>query len=260
MEQRILAFSGRKQSGKNTCCNLIVGWEMLSLGLTQNIKIRDGLLWVSDILGDQENEGFFDITRDNTNIYRFKDNHLNQFIRLYSFADLLKKNVCMDVLGLTREQCYGTDEEKNTETNIVWGDLEGANNKHIKSQKVTAREVMQYVGTDFFRKIYPNVWVDATIRKIREDGAYLALICDCRFPNEVTGVQDAGGKVIRLTRNSKDKDSHASETALDKENYDWKIFDSIIDNEIMDIGEQNKKLYDTLASWNWQSLDINQEQ
>ena len=46
MEQRILAFSGRKQSGKNTCCNLIVGWEMLSLGLTQNIKIRD--TWSDD--------------------------------------------------------------------------------------------------------------------------------------------------------------------------------------------------------------------
>ena len=257
MEQRILAFSGRKQSGKNTCCNLIVGWEMLSLGLTQNIKIRDGLLWVSDILGDQQNEGFFDITRNNTAINRFKDTHLNQFIKLYSFADLLKKNVCMDVLGLTREQCYGTDEEKNTETNIVWGDLEGVNNKHIKSQKVTAREVMQYVGTDFFRKIYPNVWVDATIRKIREDGAYLALICDCRFPNEVKGVQDANGKVIRLTRNCNDKDSHASETALDKENYDWDNFDSIIDNETMDVGEQNKELYDILANWGWQSLDIN---
>ena len=257
MEQRILAFSGRKQSGKNTCCNLIVGWEMLSLGLTQNIKIRDCLLWVSDILGDQQNEGFFDITRNNTAINRFKDAHLNQFIKLYSFADLLKKNVCMDVLGLTREQCYGTDEEKNTETNIVWGDLEGVNNKHIKSQKVTAREVMQYVGTDFFRKIYPNVWVDATIRKIREDGAYLALICDCRFPNEVKGVQDANGKVIRLTRNCNDKDSHASETALDKENYDWDNFDSIIDNETMDVGEQNKELYDILANWGWQSLDIN---
>ena len=176
------------------------------------------------------------------------EEHLNPFVKLYSFADLLKKGVCMDVLGLSYEQCYGTDENKNTMTDIVSPET---------GKRATAREVMQFVGTDFFRSIYPNVWVDATIRKIKEESPELAIICDCRFPNEVKGVQDANGKVIRLTRNCNDKDSHASETALDKENYDWDNFDSIIDNETMDVGEQNKELYDILANWGWQSLDIN---
>ena len=29
MEQKILGFSGRKQSGKNTCANVIFGWDVL---------------------------------------------------------------------------------------------------------------------------------------------------------------------------------------------------------------------------------------
>ena len=35
------------------------------------------------------------------------------------FAHSLK-NMCMDILGLTWEQCYGTDEQKNTFTDILW--------------------------------------------------------------------------------------------------------------------------------------------
>tara|TARA_R110002051_G_scaffold255116_1_gene314150 strand:- start:393 stop:1187 length:795 start_codon:yes stop_codon:yes gene_type:complete len=262
MEQRIIGLSGRKQSGKNTCCNLIIGWEMLSLGLTYNIKIKDGMLWVSDILGDTNNEGLFDITRDNTAMKIFKEENLNQFVKLYSFADLLKKGICMNVLGLTRDQCYGTDEEKNSETNIKWENLPSSaevrlhEDERTQEKKMTGREVMQYVGTDVFRKMYPNVWVDATVRKIKEDGAYLALICDCRFPNEVEGVQEAGGKVIRLTKNGDDKDSHFSETALDKENYDWNNFDAIIDNKDMEIGKQNEALYLKLNEWSWNSLDL----
>ena len=72
------------------------------------------------------------------------------------------------------------------------------------SSPMTAREVMQYVGTDFFRKIYPDVWVDSTIRKIESEAPDLAVIVDCRFPNETKGVKEAGGKVIKLRGKGKD--------------------------------------------------------
>ena len=121
---------------------------------------------------------------------------------------------------------------------------------------MTAREVMQVVGTDFFRALYPNVWADATIRKIQEDGSHIAIVADCRFPNEVEAIQNAGGKVVRLTRNSDDKDAHISETALDKENFDWNKFDVLIQNDDMSVGEQNKKLYDQLKEWGWLELSI----
>ena len=111
---------------------------------------------------------------------------------------------------------------------------------------MTAREVMQYVGTDFFRRIYPQVWVESTIRKIEKESPELAIIVDCRFPNEVEGIQGAGGKVIRLTRNIfGDTDKHPSEVALDN----FKGFDAYIDNQDMSISQQNESLYNVLAEW-----------
>jgi hypothetical protein len=259
MTQKILSFSGRKQSGKNTCCNLLIGFEMVSLGLTSHFKIKNGQLWVNDILGDNENnQGIFDVTDRRPVMKEFLSRHLDPFIKIYSFADLLKRNICMDVLGLTESQCYGTDEEKNTETQISWGDIP-IPNKQVKAKKLTAREVMQYVGTDIFRKMYPNVWVDATIRKIQQEGSMMALICDCRFPNEVEGIQNVGGKVVRLTRNSGDSDGHSSEVALDENQYDWNNFDAVIDNSNLSLSEQNKAVYDTLKSFGWLDFDVLEE-
>ena len=155
----------------------------------------------------------------------------------------------MDILGLSYEQCYGTDENKNTMTDIVSPET---------GKRATAREVMQFVGTDFFRSIYPNVWVDATIRKIKEESPELAIICDCRFPNEVDGIKKAGGKTIRLTRNDESPDVHESETALDKDNFDWDKFDLILDNKNIEIQEQNKLLYKKLKNWGWLALNISE--
>ena len=122
MTQKILGFAGRKQSGKNTCANLIIGLEMMSLGLTSGFKITSqGKLWVEDILGDTENCGVFDVFNDSSVMKEFLKTKLDPFIKIYSFADLLKKNVCMDIFGLTKEQCYGTDEQKNSDQMYAGG-------------------------------------------------------------------------------------------------------------------------------------------
>jgi hypothetical protein len=118
---------------------------------------------------------------------------------------------------------------------------------------MTAREVMQYIGTDVFRKVYPNVWADATIRKIKADGTDMAIICDCRFPNEVEAITKAGGKVIRYTRDPL-HDMHSSETALDKENFDWGKFSHVIDNADLTIIEQCTETFDYLNSVGWSPI------
>ena len=259
MKQKILGFAGKKQSGKNTCANLIIGLEMMSLGLTSGFKItNEGKLWVVDVLGDVESSGVFDVFNESASMKDFLKAKLDPFVKIYSFADLLKKNVCMDIFGLTKEQCYGTDEEKNSDSSVRWGEFPFPT-RHPRSKKLTARELMQYVGTDFFRATNPNIWVDATIRKIKDEGCYMPIICDCRFPNEVSGIQQAGGKVIRLTRGQNSNDSHSSETALDEHNYDWKNFDAVIDNKNMVLAEQNKVLYETLASFGWVDMSVLQE-
>ena len=63
----------------------------------------------------------------------------------------------MNIFGLTYRQCYGNDDSKNELVDCYWPDTD---------KRMTAREVMQYVGTDVFRKIQHDVWAGATIKKI----------------------------------------------------------------------------------------------
>ena len=166
----------------------------------------------------------------------YKKNTVARKVKIYNFADPLKRDICMNILGLTEAQCYGEDLDKNTLTDIQWQGI-----------RLTAREVMQFVGTDLFRKMKHNVWADATIIKINNEKPSLAIIADCRFPNEVEAIQKAGGIVVRLTRKPFVSD-HPSETALEKVNYDWNNFDIILNNIDMDITTQQIELVSLLQN------------
>jgi len=183
---KIIAFSGRKQSGKSTGADFI----------TSTI-----------------------------------DRHLlNMSYAIYSFADPLKKDICMGVLGLTEQQCYGSDDDKNTMTDLWW---DGVN--------LTAREAMEIIGTKLFRALKTNVWVDATINKIKSQNLDLAIIADCRFPNEVEAIKNNGGLNIRLDLDPFNSQS-TSEKSLDRDEYDWSNFDLVIENSKMNIDQKNKSI------------------
>lgn len=185
---KIIAFAGRKQSGKTTSSEFVAN------------------IFVGNLLGK---------------------------VQVYNFADPLK-NLCMEILGLSYDQCYGSDHNKNELVDCYW------NNKQL-----SAREVMQLVGTDMFRAMKHNVWSEATIRRINNDKYDLAIIADCRFPNEVEAIKNAGGLVIKLNRNPYNSD-HSSEVALDATNYNQNNFDLIVDNHHLSISAQNELVYNFL--------------
>jgi hypothetical protein len=252
----ILALAGRKQSGKNTAYNFLLGIVLLRLAVVRgSIEIKpDGRLWVSDIFGDEDQSGIARFVDDRSEkIDYFNHMYVYPFIRNYSFADLLKQSVCIDLLGLTWEQCYGTDEQKNSETHLIWEKMPvGPNCCFIQNKgPMTGRQVMQYVGTEIFRQMYNDVWAVGTVNRIIKDQSKFAVITDCRFPNEVEAVQKAGGRVIKFTRNPFPEDTHESETALDEENFDWNKFDFVLDNRDMTISDQNGALYKVLEEWGW---------
>lgn len=188
---KIIAFAGRKQSGKTTSCEFVAN------------------VFVGNFLGN---------------------------VKIFNFADPLKNDICIKILGLNYDQCYGSDEHKNELVNCYW-----------EGRQMSAREVMQFVGTDIFRKMQNNVWADATINRILNEKSKLdlALIADCRFPNEVESIKNAGGLVIKLQRNPFNSD-HSSETALDDQNYDPRNFDLVIPNNSLSITEQNQIIYNFL--------------
>lgn len=189
---KIIAFSGRKQSGKSTAGEYI-----------QNL------------------------------IYSI-DPKIN--VNTYSFADPLK-NMCVNLLGLTPQQCWGSDEDKNSLTSLLWENMPGYTGD-LKGQ-MTAREVMEYVGTKLFRRMKDKIWVEATLNEIQKNKPDIALLLDNRFPNEVDPILDAGGYVIRLTKNPFNALAEP-EVALDPDKYDWNKFSCIIDNETMTIDQKNE--------------------
>ena len=158
--------------------------------------------------------------------------------KVYSFADPLKQDICIDILGLSHDQCYGTDDDKNTITDLWWDGVQ-----------LTARTAMEIIGTKLFRALKTNVWVDATINKIKKDNIDLAIIADCRFPNEVEAITNAGGYNIRLDLDPFNSPS-TSESSLDRSIYDWSNFDLIIENSKMTIQEKNKDILRFLSRYN----------
>lgn len=200
---KILAFSGRKQSGKSTGGEFVQNF-IYNLGSKISCKI-------------------------------------------YSFADPLKQNVCIDLLGLTEAQCYGSDEDKNSLTKIAWKGMPDYNiswtwsKDYDPSGFMTARQVMEFVGTRIFRQMKTNIWVEATLKEINRDSLDLAIIVDARFPDEVDAILNQNGYVIRLTKD----DFHSCaepEVALDKTVYDWNKFSLVIDNQNMTLQEKSKEI------------------
>lgn len=236
MTQKILAVSGHKRAGKTTCINFLHGYELQRNNIIEKFILNDrGQLLVNATFMDEKGEevqqmGMFDLNNRDPRFVEYCSMNVWPFVKAYNFADSLK-SIAMNFFGLTYEQCYGSEKEKNTPSPI---------------KDLTAREFLQYFGTDVCRELKEDVWVDFCINQIKSEQSELALVGDCRFPDEVDAVQQAGGKVIRLTR-APYEDSHVSETALDTH----EGFDATIDNQDMTVEEQSKALLNVLGEWGW---------
>jgi hypothetical protein len=108
---------------------------------------------------------------------------------------------------------------------------------------------MQLIGTDLFRKLNNNIWVNALINKIKKSKLQVVIVSDCRFPNEIEAIKNNGGIVFRLNRNPH-KSEHISESILDACRYDWNNFNAIINNEHMTVREQYDKLKKLMLHFN----------
>lgn len=249
--QKILAISGKKGSGKNTACNFIHSLILPFFKCTPQARVdpENGALIV---LVEDGEEGILDLNNRTPEFLSYMEQHVWPFVRKFSFAERFKR-ICVEVFNLSEEQVYGTDEQKNTLTKFKWEDMPVPPGKvNIRTGLMTAREFMQYYGSEIGRSIYENVWVDALERDIVKSLSGIAIIDDCRFPNEVAKIKEMGGWVIRLTRDPyKNGDNHNSEVDLDPDVYDWSNFDKVIDNENMTIEQLTEEIYKTLIEFNW---------
>mgnify|MGYP000264044613 CR=1 FL=1 len=162
--------------------------------------------------------------------------------RRESFASTLKDAVAA-VFGWDRTMLEGRTKEAREWREQVdpwWA-------ARLGMPTLTPRWILQYWGTEVCRKsFHDDIWIASLENKLRQSKDSV-VISDCRFPNEIQSIRNAGGKIIWVQRGElpdwydlavaansghnyavqdlKMRKIHASETA-------WvgTKFDSILDN------------------------------
>ncbi len=87
----------------------------------------------------------------------------------------------------------------------------------------TPRQLLQFVGTEYIRRLNPDYWVNFLVNRIENEcpnvASRVAVISDIRFLNEADGIRHLPDhRLIRVRRQPKkgSKDQHVSETELEK--------------------------------------------
>jgi hypothetical protein len=115
--------------------------------------------------------------------------------RRESFAGSLKDAVAQ-VFGWDRTMLEGRTKqarEWREQVDTWWAERLGMPN-------LTPRWVLQYWGTEVCRRAFhDDIWIASLENKLRNSKDDI-VISDCRFPNEIKSIKDAGGIVIRVVR------------------------------------------------------------
>jgi hypothetical protein len=115
--------------------------------------------------------------------------------RRESFANTLKDSVAA-VFGWDREMLEGRSKQSRAWREQVdhwWAE-------RLNIPNLTPRWVLQHWGTEVCRRgLHDDIWIASLENKLRNSQDNV-VISDCRFPNEITSIRNAGGKIICVVR------------------------------------------------------------
>jgi hypothetical protein len=121
-----------------------------------------------------------------TNVHEF---------RRESFANTLKDAVAQ-VFGWDRTMLEGRTKqarEWREQVDPWWA-------QRLNMPDLTPRLMLQLWGTEVCRKgFHDDIWIASLENKLRTSSDNI-VISDCRFPNEIKSIKNAGGVVIRVAR------------------------------------------------------------
>ena len=140
--------------------------------------------------------------------------------RRESFANSLKDAVA-HVFGWDRTMLEGRTKQAREWREQV--DPWWANRLNMPT--LTPRWVLQYWGTEVCRKAFhDDIWIAALENKLRNSTDDI-VISDCRFPNEIKSIKDAGGIVVRVHRGPEPEwyDAAVSVNKGDRGNMNWAL-------------------------------------
>jgi hypothetical protein len=114
--------------------------------------------------------------------------------RRESFANTLKDAVAA-VFGWDRTMLEGRTKEARE-----WREQPDQWWSNRLGREITPRKILQHWGTEVCRKgFHDDIWIASVENKLRKTGDNV-VISDCRFPNEISSITDAGGIVVRVVR------------------------------------------------------------
>ena len=144
--------------------------------------------------------------------------NIHQF-RRESFAHTLKDAVAC-IFGWDRELIEGRTRESREWREQVdpwWAE-------RLNMPNLTPRYVLQVWGTEVARRsFHDDIWIASLENKLRKTTDDV-VISDCRFPNEIKAIKNAGGIVIRVKRGPEPVWFELAETVnRGPQDYQWRL-------------------------------------
>lgn len=196
MSNKLIAFAGRKRSGKGLLSNAIVEYNNDMNQQTKILTVASYLKELCCILLGINYETLIE-WKDNGHTFNIKPNE--------KWFNII-----------------------NNKTQIP---IDTIKNELVDIEFTNVRQVLQVIGTDVIRKYKPNWHIDCLSEDIQDYiKSYNIVIDDVRFPNEKEAIEKLGGRVFFIIRpNYFDISNHISETSLKWQNFKE---DNIIINDL----------------------------
>ncbi len=145
-----------------------------------------------------------------------------------SFIDI---RIDIDKLSnTTNTALFSLSRRKSCSPHKMIGDFSNSLFHKMHNQKaiLSPRIFLQEFGTEFARKMDPDVWTNAAINRAYSESFDLTVITDGRFRNEISNARKNGIPSVLIKSVSSLTSSHQSESELDKIPDYW--FDNYINN------------------------------
>ncbi len=139
--------------------------------------------------------------------------------RRESFANTLKDAVAQ-VFGWDRTMLEGRTKQARE-----WREQRDEWWSNRLGMEITPRLILQLWGTEVCRRgFHDDIWIASLENKLRNSKDDV-VISDCRFPNEIKSIKNAGGIVIRVKRGDEPEwyDAAVSMNRGDAGNMTWAI-------------------------------------
>jgi len=251
---KIIMLCGEKQSGKSSAGEFIYNSYMTNNNFP--FEIKDQRIEITEYI-----QGEFTVESKKRLVAIYSNDVVDRFLlkpalekcKIYNFADSLKSSVS-ELFGVSLDLLYGSDDDKGLPTHITWSAFSNFLNDVNLKRKIkelnlydvtlTIRELMQYFAT-ICRKLDPNCFANGCLSRIKRDKPEVAIICDCRFVNELDVFENEDIIPIRLIKANKEE--HESEQL---HLIDQNKFKLIIDTSITTKDQKNQLIYGYLNANN----------